>query len=471
MWAAWQAKAKNKPTKPASFSYGGELTLDGKPLKRTGNKTGGYSNDKYIWRPGNLIRTGLTMVLSEQAKAPKDMATTVREAMLPFYQEPPARIQGIATFYKEDQLRGPNGRWIETGAEARTKAERRRMTMLDPNVLFYKYHDRDEAERLIREYGGEELRRLMPETQREAIYRWQGSAHRYINNNLRYGTVYDRPLTEVEVLAYYETSGMKAKDEAAARSQQHQSAAEYLANAETYFIRTVVMEREDAALVLPQGVQHTIDLLDAMWTYEPTKKYMRAPMNIKAYRGMYADMIPEPIVGDVYTDKGFIATSLFPKKAEAFGDRMNVIEIPEGTSALYLPTVSSSMTGEAEVLLPRDAQLVYMGEETYKAGGFLGEIKTARRWRYIGPKARREARAATFYQGDEERLVDETDEPELEPDKDGRFTWKPGDLHRTGEHIPIPPPRMPQDAPRWPEKPDNPPTGMRVRGGFSNPLE
>ena len=72
--------------------------------------------------------------------------------------------------------------------------------------------------------------------------------------------------------------------------------------------------------------------------------------------------------GDIVSDKGFLSTSTKPhiaKKGFA-SDHFAHIKVPKGSKALNLGSMSSGLTCEGEVLLPRNAKLRYEGKTTHK---------------------------------------------------------------------------------------------------------
>lgn len=67
------------------------------------------------------------------------------------------------------------------------------------------------------------------------------------------------------------------------------------------------------------------------------------------YRGVKDHVLEGFDVGDIFTDDGFMSTTISPKEANTFGDRIMQIRVPAGTNSLFLDGLSGFET-ELEIL-------------------------------------------------------------------------------------------------------------------------
>jgi len=77
------------------------------------------------------------------------------------------------------------------------------------------------------------------------------------------------------------------------------------------------------------------------------------PRDVKLYRGISADALPDLKAGDIWQDRAYISTSLDKKITSAFGGVQVEILAPKGSPGVFLDYFGST---EYEVLLPRGAQ-------------------------------------------------------------------------------------------------------------------
>ncbi len=116
---------------------------------------------------------------------------------------------------------------------------------------------------------------------------------------------------------------------------------------------------------------YTIKHLDDMLEKHHT------PQALHVYRGIHAPLshhIDNLKIGDIYADKGFVSTSVDPSRAAYFArdhdpeknGKFMHIEIPKGSHATYMDHPHLTPFSEREVLLPRDANLKYMGVSEYR---------------------------------------------------------------------------------------------------------
>lgn len=453
-----------KKGQPIHFSASVALTLGGKALSNPVNRTSGDS--RYTWA-GGLRKTGMVISptsLQDALTATGSLETYLSAGTLPFYTGKAAEAIVEARFYKPDQSRGQDGRWVETGAEARDKAQRKQNALLDPDLLFTKIEagDADRVESAYREQapGG------IPPRQEAAMIAYQNGGHTFLNNWLRKGQLrMERPTSE-HLRMEYDTSGLAEQAmEKAKRLYTGDMLTEVVEEERQAYVTRAQGDYDYQMEIWPNGVPDAAEQLDSLLD-SPSAV---APYNIKVYRGIYGDFLQAPKIGDVYEDPGFVSTSVYPERAANFGNRMNVIEVPEGMPAIYLNAFNQgNLAREAELLLPRNIQLVYMGEESYVTVNYAGERKkdVARRWRYIGVNSMAR-KIVNFYMGDD-GPVDSTHE---DAEDGSKFTWEERDLRPTGTNYPIPPLRMPQDEPRSTESPNNGGSSTSGQVGPSNGAE
>lgn len=93
------------------------------------------------------------------------------------------------------------------------------------------------------------------------------------------------------------------------------------------------------------------DQLDSV--FEDDRIYLEE--DVVVFRGAAIDT-SEIKQGDVYQDKGYLSTSADPAVAVRFSSTVVAITVPKGYPAAYLPALG--MSGEAELLLPRDTNIV-----------------------------------------------------------------------------------------------------------------
>lgn len=85
--------------------------------------------------------------------------------------------------------------------------------------------------------------------------------------------------------------------------------------------------------------------LDKSFQNAPT-----VPSNLIAYRGVNSRLFDNLAVGDSFTDKGFVSTSIDP--AQTMSGWQMEIRIPAGTKGIYIEQVSN-VASEMELLLNR----------------------------------------------------------------------------------------------------------------------
>ena len=128
-------------------------------------------------------------------------------------------------------------------------------------------------------------------------------------------------------------------------------------------------------------VNEDIDALDKLFKLVPDKFKNKTPMTV--YRGAYltsdlADILQGKSKTDTFIEKAFVSTSRNRQVAQRFAMDENKIileiELPKNTTFVedaILPSYArSKMSGEEEVLLPRNAQ--------FKIIGFNPKTKTAK---------------------------------------------------------------------------------------------
>lgn len=86
------------------------------------------------------------------------------------------------------------------------------------------------------------------------------------------------------------------------------------------------------------------------------------PEDVIAYRGVGRDAFGEgnleDMVGETFTDRGYVSTALNPRAANAFGDSIVMrVSVPSGSRGAYVGGLSDNPS-EGELLLPRGSSFV-----------------------------------------------------------------------------------------------------------------
>jgi ADP-ribosyltransferase exoenzyme len=99
---------------------------------------------------------------------------------------------------------------------------------------------------------------------------------------------------------------------------------------------------------------------------------LRVYRGLRSYEALFDGLDPEEIPGRVIHDPAFVSTSVEAHRAERFMDKDNgfrlEFDVPMNYQAAWMPLVGlDTMTGQKELLLPRDIEIQIRAASTREA--------------------------------------------------------------------------------------------------------
>ncbi len=110
---------------------------------------------------------------------------------------------------------------------------------------------------------------------------------------------------------------------------------------------------------VPAKVKDRVALIDAALDRASTPEDVTAYPDMTVHRGLGADVVAGMKPGEVFTDQGYISTSLNPEVGEMYGTATMEIRVPKGSKGAYITAIERRKdTGtEQEFLLPRGTSM------------------------------------------------------------------------------------------------------------------